>query len=74
MKAQANKNKQLQALLRSLKPKQDHLRTSVLQHHILPFYRKKYGESYYLAKENITPQTGPFVTPFAFLGVTSYMG
>ena len=32
MKAQANKNKQLQALLRSLKPKQDHLRTSVLQH------------------------------------------
>ena len=32
MKAQANKNKQLQALLRSLKPKQDHLRTSELQH------------------------------------------
>ena len=32
MKAQANKNKQLQALLRSLKPKPDHLRTSELQH------------------------------------------
>ena len=32
MKAQANKNKQLQALLRSLKPKPDHLRTSVQQH------------------------------------------
>ena len=32
MKAQANKNKQLQALLRSLKPKQDHFRTSVQQH------------------------------------------
>ena len=31
MKAQANKNKQLQALLRSLKPKPDHLRTSELQ-------------------------------------------
>ena len=32
MKAQANKNKQLQALLRSLKPKPDHLRTSEIQH------------------------------------------
>ena len=32
MKAQANKNKQLQALLRSLKPKPDHLRTGITQH------------------------------------------
>ena len=32
MKAQNNKNKQLQALLRSLKPKPDRLRTSELQH------------------------------------------
>ena len=32
MKAQANKNKQLQALLRSLKPKPDHLRTGEQQH------------------------------------------
>ena len=32
MKGQQQTNKQLQDLLRSLKPKQDHLRTSELQH------------------------------------------
>ena len=37
MKAQQQTNKQLQALLRPLKPKPDHLRTSVLQQVSLNF-------------------------------------